>query len=291
MPRFAIAAATLTVSLVVGFTVGLVSLSLADETATVRADSETTARPDFTPCQDTLPVAAPDDAIVLYDGQGTNLFLSMEGGPIDWPVEDGTLVSTRGQRRTNHLVSKLHFRDADIHVEFLLPDKTSGNSGVYIHGNYELQIFNSFGKGEPSMEDIGAVYGFAKPLVNAGRKPGDWQVYDIRYRAPRRDAAGKVVRQGSLTAWLNGAMRPTGHDIRRTTLTLASVPVWNDALPAGDLEAPVADDDGSGLPARSRQSGPLPQRLGPSAGRQGLPLRALSRIRWDTFTLPREAQH
>ena len=134
MPRFAIATATLTVSLVVGFTVGLVSLSLADETATVRADSETTARPDFTPCQDTLPVAAPDDAIVLYDGQGTNLFLSMEGSPIDWPVEDGTLVSTRGQRRTNHLVSKLDFRDADLHVEFLLPDKTSGNSGVYIHG-------------------------------------------------------------------------------------------------------------------------------------------------------------
>jgi hypothetical protein len=65
----------------------------------------TTAEP-FAPRQDELPVAPPDDAIVLFDGQGTNLFLSMEGGQIDWPVENGALVSTRGKGRSNHLVSK-----------------------------------------------------------------------------------------------------------------------------------------------------------------------------------------
>lgn len=158
----------------------------------------------FAPQQSNLPVAPPDDAIVLFDGQGTNLFLSKEGGEINWPVEDGALVSTRGQGRSNHLVSKLHFRDADIHVEFMLPEKTSGNSGVYIHGNYELQIFNSFGKEKPEMGDAGAIYGFSKPLVNACRKPGEWQVYDIRYRAPRRDDSGEIVEEGSITAWLNG---------------------------------------------------------------------------------------
>ena len=54
------------------------------------------------------------------------------------------------------------------------------------------------------MDDVGAVYGFSKPLVNACRKPGAWQVYDIRYRAPRRDDTGKIVEEGSITAWLNG---------------------------------------------------------------------------------------
>ncbi len=163
---------------------------------------------DFAPKQDKLPVDPPKDAIVLFDGKDTNLFLNKHGEAPRWPIEDGALVSSPGGGNTNHLVSKLHFRDADIHVEFMLPEKGPGNSGVYIHGNYELQIFNSAGKDKPTMDDIGAVYGFAKPLVNAGRKPGEWQVYDIRYRAPRRDAdekaGGKITEEGSITAWLNG---------------------------------------------------------------------------------------
>ena len=158
----------------------------------------------FSPRQDDLPTAPPDGAVVLFDGQGTNLFLSMSGGRIDWPIEDGTLVSTRGKQRANHLVSTLHFRDAEIHVEFLLPEQSSGNSGVYIHGNYELQIFNSHGKTDLDMGDMGGIYGFAKPLANAARKPGEWQVYDIRYRAPRRDSNGQITQDGSVTAYLNG---------------------------------------------------------------------------------------
>jgi len=177
---------------------------LADQGPDRRQTCEETAPEEFAPQQTDLPVPPPDDAIVLFDSRGTNLFLSMEGGGINWPVEDGVLVSTRGQRRTNHLVSKLHFRDADIHVEFVLPEHTSGNSGVYIHGNYELQIFNSFGKEEPKMEDMGAIYGFSVPQANACRKPGEWQIYDIRYRAPRRDENSTIVQEGSITAYLNG---------------------------------------------------------------------------------------
>lgn len=168
------------------------------------ADKKTADAEVFSPRQADLPVVPPQDAIVLFDGDGVNLMLSMDGTKINWPIIDGTLVSTRGQRRTNHLVSKLHFRDADIHVEFLLPETTSGNSGVYIHGNYELQIFNSFGRTDLDMGVMGGIYGFSKPLVNASRKPGEWQVYDIRYRVPRRDESGKIVQKGSITAHLNG---------------------------------------------------------------------------------------
>ncbi len=157
----------------------------------------------FPPDQSQLPVRPPEGAIVLLDEQGNHSFLSMAGEKTDWPEEDGVMVSTpKGNR--NHIVSKLHFRDADIHVEFMLPEKGPGNSGVYIHGNYEVQILNSHGKKKPTQEDAGAVYGFSKPLVNACRKPGVWQVFDIRYRAPRRDESGKIVQKGTVTVWFNG---------------------------------------------------------------------------------------
>lgn len=160
---------------------------------------------DFRPQQAKLPVAPAPGATVLFDGGGTNLFLSMDGKKINWPVKEGSLISTANGRRNNHAVSKLHFRDADIHVEFMLPEQGPGNSGVYLHGNYEMQIFNSFGKLPPTMNDMGAVYGFSKPMTNASRKPGEWQVYDIRFRAPRRDSNGAISKQGSITAYLNGA--------------------------------------------------------------------------------------
>ena len=80
----------------------------------------------------------------------------------------------------------------------------NGNSGIYIQGLYELQIFNSDPKKKQSQKDLGALYGFAPPLVAAGKPPGEWQVYDIHYIAPRKDAGGKIVQEGEITAWLNG---------------------------------------------------------------------------------------
>ncbi|MDP7274731.1 MAG: DUF1080 domain-containing protein [Planctomycetaceae bacterium] len=160
----------------------------------------------FEPRQDKLPSPVPPGATVLFDGSDTTKFLSKTGEKINWPIEEGNLVSTKGGSNSNHVVSSVHFRDAVIHVEFLLPPKGSGNSGVYIHGNYELQIIRSHGKKEVTQKDMGAVYGFAKPLVNAARKPGQWQVYDILYRAPRRDDKQKIVKKGSITAWLNGQL-------------------------------------------------------------------------------------
>jgi hypothetical protein len=159
---------------------------------------------EFTPDQQKLPVKPPKDAQLLFDGTRKHRFLSKTGGEVDWPIEAGAIVSTPNGGHSNHIVSSLHFRDADIHVEFMLPTKGPGNSGIYIHGNYELQIINSYGKDEISEKEIGAVYGFSKPLVNAGRKPGEWQVYDVRYRAPRRDQNGEITEEGTITAWLNG---------------------------------------------------------------------------------------
>ncbi len=162
------------------------------------------AAADFKPDQSKLPAPAPKGATVLLDDKGTHSFLSMAGEKIDWPVEDGALVSTSNKKNQNHIVSKLHFKDADLHVEFMLPEKGPANSGVYIHGHYEIQIFNSFGKEKVTQDDAGALYGFSAPSENACRKPGEWQVFDIRYRAPRRDDVGKITEDGTVSVWFNG---------------------------------------------------------------------------------------
>lgn len=159
----------------------------------------------FAPQQDTLPVAPPAGSIVLFDGN-TCRFRSMAGEAINWPIKDGSLISTTAGNHTNHIVSTVHFRDADIHVEFMIDKKAEGNSGVYLHGNYEMQIFNSAGKERVSDHDEGALYGFSKPLVNAAKPVGEWQVYDIRFRAPRRNSEGKISESGRVTAWLNGQL-------------------------------------------------------------------------------------
>jgi len=168
---------------------------------------------DFKPDQRKLPVPPPKGATVLLDEKGKHSFLSMAGEKINWPIEDGVLVSTSNKKNQNHIVSKLHFKDADIHVEFMLPEKGSGNSGVYIHGNYEVQILNSFGKAKVTQEDAGAVYGFSPPLENACKKPGEWQVFDIGYRAPRRDGSGKIVEKGRVTVWFNGKKVQDGAEV------------------------------------------------------------------------------
>jgi len=157
------------------------------------------------PSVETAPHTPPSDAIILFDAE-TNRFLGKEGGEIDWPVEDGALVSTRGGARSNHIVSDVRFTDAQIHVEFQLPESGPGNSGIYLHGYYELQIYNSHGSDADPKGMMGALYGIAPPAVNASRPAGEWQTYDILFHAPKRNDDGTVAEPGSVTALLNGVL-------------------------------------------------------------------------------------
>lgn len=166
----------------------------------------------FAPVQDRLPVKPPPGAVVLFgDGsEGPAKFTSMAGGPIDWPCEQGALVVSPTRQCANHIVSTVDFRDADIHVEFMTSPVAKGNSGVYLHGHYEMQIYDSFGVTPPTEQDEGGLYRFAAPLVNASRPTGEWQVYDIRFIAPRRGPGGDVTAPGKITAWLNGQLVQDG---------------------------------------------------------------------------------
>ncbi len=119
------------------------------------------------------------------------------------------------------LVSNTVFGDARIHVEWYAPPggegQQAGNSGVYIHDRYELQVLGTLPGDEPlATNEAGAIYERAAPLVNASTGPGTWQAYDIWFTAPRFDGEKKVADARATIFW-NGrlihndiALLPTG---------------------------------------------------------------------------------
>jgi len=159
---------------------------------------------DFAPRQDRLPVEAPAGAVVVLGAEIEPRLVGMDGGPTDWQHDGDELVVTRTEGHANHVHSIDTFEDCDLHAEFVVDPQAHGNSGLYFHGWFEMQIYDSAGVDPVTDQDEGSLYRFAKPLVNAARPAGQWQVYDIRYTAPRRAADGKVMKPGSIIAWLNG---------------------------------------------------------------------------------------
>jgi hypothetical protein len=114
------------------------------------------------------------------------------------------MLSSAAGKSTN-LISNAEHGDAEIHVEFNVPQ--GSNSGIYLQGRYEIQVFDSFGKADIAEHDCGALYqrwdpsrgkgneGYEghTPRVNASKAPGEWQSFDITFRAPRFDATGKKI--------------------------------------------------------------------------------------------------
>jgi hypothetical protein len=102
---------------------------------------------------------------------------------------------------TANLCTDRAFGDVELYLEFMLAK--GSNSGVYLQGLYEIQIFDSWGSIEAvKTSDAGAIYhrwidergvGGSPPLVNAARRPGEWQSFQAWFRAPRFDAAGKKI--------------------------------------------------------------------------------------------------
>lgn len=154
----------------------------------------------------------------LLNGRDLTGWHPQEGKPSEWFTTRGVrferlLGPTRlfavpgpGDRivngptgRTANLVTHEKFGDVELYLEFMLAK--GSNSGVYLHGLYEIQIFDSWGSTEPmKTSDCGAVYhrwidnrgvGGSPPRVNASRRPGEWQPFQIWFRAPRFDASGR----------------------------------------------------------------------------------------------------
>ena len=113
-------------------------------------------------------------SIQLFNGKNLSGWRAMDPKlPNGWEVHDGVLINARPG---NNLISERKFDDFKLHVEFRYPAKS--NSGIYLRGRYEAQIEDNFGR-EPESHLIGGIYGFLTPSVNAAKRPGEWQTYDI----------------------------------------------------------------------------------------------------------------
>jgi len=112
--------------------------------------------------------------------------------------------NTKGHGQSLDLYTTELFGDAIITLEVMVPEKS--NSGIYVMGEYEVQVLDSFGKdANPGPGDMGAIYGAQPPTKPKYRKPGQWSKYEIRWQAPKFDATGKKIANGKfLKIILNG---------------------------------------------------------------------------------------
>jgi hypothetical protein len=156
------------------------------------------------------PDRAPSDAIVLFDGKDLSKWMSSDDQPADWLVKDGAMLCRTG---AGDIHSRERFQSAQIHLEFNVPSmpeysgQARGNSGVMLHDRTtEIQILDSYET--PTYADgvCGALYGVAPPQVNAVRRAGEWQTYDIVFHVPTCGTDGKVKTPGSLTLLRNGVL-------------------------------------------------------------------------------------
>ena len=148
-------------------------------------------------------------------GNGTEVLF--DGDRWDWTIREGDqsawIVHTDGSVQASgaDAVSPREFGDFQLHLEFLCPvmeasqGQARANSGVYLHGRYEVQVLDSYGQ-EPALNGCGAVYSIAMPNENASLPPGQWQTYDIVFRAPRYDQTGTVVELPRVTVVHNGIL-------------------------------------------------------------------------------------
>jgi hypothetical protein len=146
----------------------------------------------------------PSDAIVLFDGKNFDAWDGVKG----WKVDEDGGFTVKGRIKT-----KQGFGDCQLHLEFASPKVVKGkgqgrgNNGIgFMNAEYEIQVLDSYENKTYPEGQCAAVYNQRPPLVNASRKPGEWQTYDIVFTTPRFDEAGKVIKPGYVTVLHNGVL-------------------------------------------------------------------------------------
>lgn len=188
------------------------------------------------------PGGAPSDAIVLFDGRDLSQW---QPSRQPWKVENGYMEVAPN---SGDLRSRLKFGDIQLHLEWATPEQVRGssqnrgNSGVFLQGLYEVQVLDSYDNPTYADGQAGALYGQWPPLVNAVRKPGEWQTYDIVFEAARTEG-GKVTKPAYLTVFLNGVLLHNrkelmGGTVHRALATYTSPPA-EESIVLQDHQAPV----------------------------------------------------
>jgi hypothetical protein len=159
--------------------------------------------------------SAPSDAIVLFDGKKFDAWK----GADKWKIDDDGGFTAKGRIET-----KQGFGDCQLHVEWASPKVVKGsgqgrgNNGIGMMGaHYEIQVLDSYQNPTYFEGQAASVYNQRPPMVNASRKPGEWQTYDILWTAPRFEKDGKVAQPAFVTVLHNGVLVQNHTEIKGST--------------------------------------------------------------------------
>ena len=165
----------------------------------------------------------PSDAIVLFDGTSLEGWVSSKdgGGTADWNLNgDGSMTV---KNKAGDIQTKQEFGDIQLHIEWKSPKEVEGsgqgrgNSGVFLSGLYEVQVLDNNDNETYVNGQVGALYKQHIPLAKASVPSGEWNVYDIIYRAPKFNGEGGKVKSGTLTVIHNGVLIQDHIEIKGTT--------------------------------------------------------------------------
>ena len=176
--------------------------------------------------------AAPSDAIVLFDGNNLNEWVSAANGgkdktPAQWLVANGLLTVNKD---AGNIETRRTFKNYQLHIEWKIPENITGNgqargnSGVFLastgpgDAGYELQVLDSYNNSTYVNGQAGSIYKQGIPLVNPIRKPGEWQTYDVVWTAPIFNADGSLQTPAYVTVFFNGVLVQNHFELKGVTL-------------------------------------------------------------------------
>jgi hypothetical protein len=172
--------------------------------------------------------APPSDAIVLFDGKNLDEWVSTADKSVArWTVADGVITVNKA---AGNIETRRNFRNYQLHIEWRIPATITGtgqgrgNSGLFLastgpgDAGYELQIVDSYENKTYVNGQAGSIYKQYPPLVNACRKPGEWQSYDVIWTAPTFNEDGTVKVPAYLTAFHNGVLIQDHSELKGETV-------------------------------------------------------------------------
>lgn len=166
-------------------------------------------------------ISAPSDAIVLFDGKNLSEWEHTDGSAAKWTVENGAFTVNK---KTGDIRTKKEFEDFQLHLEFRIPEditgksQARGNSGIFLQDRYEVQVLDNYNNRTYANGQVGSIYKQSRPLKNSMRAPGNWNVYDIIYSAPRFKEDGSLYSKATVTVILNGVVVQNHTDILGPTM-------------------------------------------------------------------------
>ena len=214
----------------------------------------------------------PSDAIVLFDGTQKSVddhWCDSGGKPTKWVARDGLLYCVPN---SGMAYAKDEIGDCQMHVEFMIPDPPGGgfgNSGVYLHGRYEIQIIHSVGNTDeyspvPPWKhanyadgQLGAFYGQNPPIVNPARAAGKWQSLDVVFH-PAHWEGDALVEPATATVFLNGVLIQDNFALEGPTYYCERTRHHKSEKPIN--RALALQDHGNPVPFRNIWIRPIPSR-------------------------------